>query len=376
VNATGGRSGTFATVTTTPLFATYITPDVSYDANNVYLSLDPTPSANPSTTPAPIFASGQQVPDALTAMVSAAEGVGDVVLGDVCGAMAQRMTTQGNGCATREVGDGFQSEVWARGLGGLGSVNGSGTRSSFSDDYGGLLIGTGIGRGGFTAGFGGGYLATALNFSDGSKASQNAGLGFAYGRYVQGPMWLGAMAAYAGGKISGNRMLAGTGLAATGSRGADFTVVQTRAAYDLPLGAFTLEPRATLAYIHAGQAGFTETGASLLDLTYAATHTDVTEGRLAVRAMQSFTADTWSLLPWAEAGMQQMFSGLSRTVLASAGTASAGVAGVSPAPLAGTVGIGLTASASQALDLFLTYQAQLSVNQISNAFSAGLVYRF
>ena len=35
-------------------------------------------------------------------------------------------------------------------------------------------------------GLGGGYLATGLNFSDGSSASQNAGLGFVYGRYARG----------------------------------------------------------------------------------------------------------------------------------------------------------------------------------------------
>jgi outer membrane autotransporter protein len=263
-----------------------------------------------------------------------------------------------------------------RGLGGWGSLSGSGPRTAFNDDYGGMLIGAGIGRGGFTAGLGGGFLATSLHFSDGSGASQNAGLGFVYGRYTQGPMWFGAMAAYGGGKMDGTRMLPGTGLAATGNRGADFGIVQARAAYDLPLGTITLEPRATLAYIHAGQAGFSETGASLLDLTYAGTNTDVAEGRLALRVMQSFSTGGWTLLPWVEAGVQETFAGLSRGVVASDGAFSAGVSGVSPAPSSAVLGIGVTASAAASWDVFAAYQGLFSANQTGNAFSAGFAYRF
>ncbi len=106
--------------------------------------LDPTPLAT---------ADAQLVPDTLTAMVSAAEGVGDVVLGDICGPTAQRLVKRGEGCVVRPLsGSTCTTRRFGRGLGGLGNVTGRDTRISFNDNYGGVLIGTGIGRGGFTAG--------------------------------------------------------------------------------------------------------------------------------------------------------------------------------------------------------------------------------
>ena len=375
VTAAGGRDGTFATVSYNPLFASYITPVVSYDANDVYLTLDPTPSPTPAAPPL-MFNGGQEVPDALTAMISSAEGVADTVLSDICGAEARRLTKPGEGCDVRPLAAGYQLEMWVRGLGGVGSLSGSGPRFSFSDDYGGMLLGAGVSRGGFTVGLGGGYLATGVNFSNGSTASQSSGLGLIYGRYATGPMWVGAMAAYGGGQVDGVRTLPGTGLEATGNRSGDFAIVQGRAAYDLAVGPATVEPRATLAYIHAGQDGFTETGAGTLDLTYPDTNADTVEGRLTVRAMRRFVAGSWSLAPWVEAGVQEAFSGLSRRVLATDGPFSAGVSGVSPAPTAGVVGVGLSAAASEALDFFVRYQGQFSTNQAENAFTGGLLMRF
>ena len=219
LTSTGLRSGTFATVSYDPLFAAYITPEVSYDANDVYLILDP------KTLPS----GAQQVPDTLTSTVSAMEGVGDTVLGDVCGPAAQRTVTQGSGCVVRPLADGLHSEVWMRGLGGLGSLTGGGGRAGFNDSYSGVLVGAGIGQGGFVVGAGGGYLGTTVNLGDGTNASQSAGLGFVYGRYEQGPMRLGAMAAYGGGQVDGTRTLPSTGLTATGNRSANFGIVQARA---------------------------------------------------------------------------------------------------------------------------------------------------
>ena len=182
-----------------------------------------------------------------------------------------------------------------------------------------MLLGGGIRRGGLTVGAGVGYLATALNFSDGSSASQNAGLGFVYGRYVMGPLWFGATGVYGGGRVNGDRALPGTGLTASGSRAGDFALVQGRVAYDLTVGPMIVEPRATLAYVHAGESGFTETGASLLDLSYSDTNTDMAEGQVSVRVTRQFAAGLWQVAPWAEAGVQETVSGLTRGVVVSDG---------------------------------------------------------
>jgi subtilase-type serine protease len=237
-------------------------------------------------------------------------------------------------------------------------------------------MGAGLSHGGFTFGLGGGYVATALNFSDGSNASQNAGVGFVYGRYERGKLWLGVMGAYGGGQVDGTRALPATGLAANGERAGNFAVVQGRAAYDLALGALTLEPRATLAYWHAGQSGFTESGADLLDLAYPDGQVNETVGRLTARAMRRFTVGSWGLEPWVEAGAQETFSGLSRDVVVTDGDFGSAVAGVSPAPTAGVVGAGIDAAASRRLGFFVRYQGLFAANETGSAFSAGLAWRF
>jgi uncharacterized protein with beta-barrel porin domain len=374
LTAAGGRSGTFATVSYNPALAAFITPVVSYDANDVFLTLDATPSSTASA-PAPLVSGGQQAPDALTAIVSAVEGVGDAILSDVCAPTARNLQTSTRGCDVHDLTTGFQSEVWMHGLGGLGNLTG-GSRTSFSDSYGGVLIGAGIRHDGFSVGAGGGYLATSLNVSGGGDAQQNAGLGFVYGRYAKGPLQLGITGAYGGGTVDGQRSLAGTGLTATGNRAADFSTVRTRAAYDFALGAFTIEPRADLAYIHAGQSGFSESGAGLLDLTYAGTNTDVTEGQAIIRAMRRVDLNGWGLEPWVEGGVRQIFSGLSRGAVVTDGAITAGVSGVSPASTAGVVGIGVSAAATDRLNMFVLYQGSFSSNQTENAFSGGVAMRF
>ncbi len=365
LTAAGGRSGTFGTVSYNPLLAGYIDPVVTYDPNDVYLTLDPTAAG---------LSGAQAVPDLLTATISAARAIGDIVLADVCGPTARRLTTQEQGCVTQPIGS-YRVELWMHGLGGLGSVAGGGAHLSFNDNYGGGLIGVGIGSDGFTVGAGAGYLATGLNFSSGDSASQNAGLGFVYARYVQRPWQVGVMAAYGGGQVDGTRPLTGTGMTASGSRPGDFAVVQARAAYDVPVGPLTLKPRVSLAYIHAGQSGFSETGAGMLDLTYASTSVDTMEGQLAARVLRDFAAGTWVLQPWVEAGVRGSFSGLARNVSVTEGTFGTAVSGVSPAPVAGVAGVGLNAAVTSSLDLFLRYEGQFSANQVDNAFSAGFSYR-
>jgi outer membrane autotransporter protein len=363
----GGQIGSLVSASDSLTLAGYINPVVSYDANDAYLTLDPTPAE---------ISGGQEVPDMLTALASTAAGVGDTVLGDVCGAAARRQAGQGQGCVLHVFAAGYRSELWLRGIGGLGSLSGGGALMDFRDGYGGMLLGGGIGRGGFTVGLGAGYVATTLSFCNGSSASQNAGVGFVYARYVQGPAWLGLTAAYGGGQVEGTRALPGTELTASGNRAGDFAIVQGRAAYDLAVGTMTVQPTATVAYLHAGQSDFSETGSSPLDLGYGATSADEVAARLAARAMRSFAARSWVLTPWAEAGVQETLSGLSRAVVVTAGDFSSRVAGVAPAPTGGIVGVGLDAAGSDSLHLFIRYQGLFSANQLENAFSAGLSVSF
>jgi outer membrane autotransporter protein len=312
----------------------------------------------------------------LTAMVNALQGVGDAVLGDVCGATAQRLLSQTEACVVHQTLGGQHTELWARGLGGIGSLSGAGGQIPFNQDFAGEMMGAGIGWGGLTIGVGGGYVADGVNFADGSSATQNAGLGFVYGRYEEGALRLAGMAGYGGGPIDGMRALPGTGLAASGDRHGDLGIVEARAAYEIPLNGLVLEPRATLAYFHAGQNPFSESGAAVLDLSYGGTTANEMAGRLVARVKQDYPVGGWVLTPWLEAGVEDVFFGLSRAVNVTAGAATVTESGISPAPIAGVVGVGVTASVTNALDLFVSYQGLYSGNQTVSVFSGGLCYRF
>lgn len=367
LHATDGVSGRFAAVATDPDFAGYLDPVVSYEPTDVLFRLNPTEK---------LFQSGQQAADMQTAILSAAAGVADTVLADSCDASAEGSTAPKSDCVIRPLGNGIHSEVWLRGVGGIGNLYGSGTRSSFTDNYGGMLIGYGVDFGHFTVGLGAGYLATGLNFADGSNATENTGVGFAYARYAVDRFRIDAMAGYGGGTVDGKRTLPGTGFTAESSRAGNFGLFAVRAAYDLPLGAYTLEPRAAFAYAHAHQGDFSESGASLLDLGYSGLNTNETTGRLTLRLKRSFTLAGWHLAPWIEGGVQETFSGLSRTANVSAGLFDETVAGISPAPTAGIAGLGIRLAAAKNLDGFIRYQGLFSGNGTANTFSAGLRYRF
>jgi uncharacterized protein with beta-barrel porin domain len=215
-----------------------------------------------------------------------------------------------------------------------------------------------------------------LSVSGGGGANQNAALGFVYARYVTGPLHLGAVVSYGSGDIDGTRALPGTGLSATGDRDGSFVVMQTQAAYDIPIGAYTLQPRATFAYLSAEQNGFSESGASILDLTYGATSTDAIQTRLSARVMRNYGFGTWSVEPWAEAGVQEQWTGLNRTVSVVDGAYGAAVPGVSTAPTSALVGLGVEASSPQGLDVYIRYDGQIAANSIGTAFTAGVGMKF
>ena len=374
LHAAGGVSGGFGSVTYNPALAGYLTPDVSYDPFNAYVTLAPVPA--PLGRPAPLFAGAQQAADMQTAIVAAVAGIADAVLAGGCDTATRRNVAMGDGCATRRLGNRLHSETWLRGIGGIGDLSGGDGRASFSNAYGGALVGYGIGGEHLTLGAGAGYLASFVSFFDGSDASQNAGLGLVYGRYESGALRVRAMAAYGGGRVDGERVIAGTGLAAMGNRDGAFGTLDLRMAYAVRLGAYTLEPRARLAYIHVGQGGFTETGAGFLDLGYGDLTTNEADGRFTLRLARGFSLRGARVTPWLEAGMQQALSGTSRVATVSAGPFGVRVPGISPSPTAGVAEAGVRIAVGNDLDGFVRYQGLLSANQVENAFSAGITCRF
>ncbi len=94
-----------------------------------------------------------------------------------------------------------------------------------------------------------------------------------------------------------------------------------------------------------------------------------------MRAMQRFVVGGWALVPWIEAACT-MFTGLPRNVVVADERLPARSPVFRRRRPPGWSCSAYTAAATELLDLFLAYQGLLSANQVENAFSAGLQFRF
>lgn len=312
----------------------------------------------------------------LTALVAGIDALDDAILVDFCDTRRPLTAEPGRACERRPLGNGVSAELWFETFGGFGGLSGNGTTMSFSNTFAGTIAGIGLLNEHWAGGVGVGFLAPWLNMSNGSHASMNSGFGFIYGRYLNGPVWLGAMASYGGGRVNSSRNAYGTGLTATGNYGSDFGSLDLRGSYTWQKGAYMIQPRAGISFIHATQGSFGDIGAGLLNLQYGRNGVDTGRVWFSLRVLRDVQVRSWWVQPWVEAGVTDTFSGVNRTVLISWGSLSTTVNGVSPASLAGTAGAGVQAALTDRLHAFVRYEGVFSANQTENIFSLGAKYHF
>lgn len=245
VHAGGGIVGQFASVTYAPAFAAYLVPNLQYAANDVYLSLDPTPLA---------FSSAQASADAAWIV--------DRSLFDALSGVALQA----------------DRGAWAHALGGDGRVDGVAVRDA------GLLLGNTLATAGaWNIGAAASLLQT--HAADGTQAVDGASYGlYGYGIYRQDALRVDVSAG--GGALSRSlsRQLGATGLVAGGRSGGWFAGADIEARWHQALsGRAYAEPYAGAAWLHTRDSALTESGAGALDLHYAARSGDLGELRTGLR---------------------------------------------------------------------------------------------
>ncbi len=267
--------------------------------------------------------------------------------------------------------------VWGGGLGGVGTVAGDASSHGSTYNLGGFAAGLDYKFDPqFTAGVTLGYSSATLWTSGmpGQGTSDQVQMGL-YGQFTQGALYVDGLAGYAHGQNRMTRPIAIPGLAmrtALGSTTVDqfFGLVETGYKVAIDSNAY-VTPFARLQGSTATQAGFSETGADSLDLNVAAQTTNSLRTVLGTQVGWTMAGVDVKL----QAGWSHEFADTSRPVTASfAGAPAFGFTTPgAAAPRDGAV-IGLQAEdkIADSTNLYARYDGELQGGTTSHTFSAGV----
>lgn len=399
LTAAGGRSGTFAGVTSNLAF---LDPALGYDANNVYLTMtrNGTSFTNVGLTWNQVSAgggveslgpgnpvhnaalslsadqarnafdqlSGEIHASARTALiedsrflrnavndrlraVSGSTAAGDAVVASEKGRPAAAPATTG------------RLTLWGQGFGSWGRTDSDGNAAKLERKTGGFFIGTDAPvSGNWHLGAVAGYSRTDVDVKgrNSSGTSDNYHLGL-YGGATWGALALRTGAAYTWHDISTNRTVSfpGFGDRLKSDYGAGTTQLFGELAYGFALGATRIEPFANLAYVDLHTDGFRETGGAAA-LIGSSADTDATFTTLGLRAQTTFNLGGANLTAKATLGWRHAFGDVTplALLLFSGDGNSFGIAGVPIARNAALIEAGLDYAITPNASLSLSYGGQ------------------
>ena len=282
----------------------FITPTLSYDANNVYLALAQTatfgdvaltPNQKAAASGADSLGAGNDIYDAILLLTDAdaARAAFDALSGEIHmsaqtalvedsrfareAALGRLRSAFGGagaeGVPTRDVSDTLS--VWGQGFGSWGSFDSDGNAATMSRDIGGLFLGADALVGdAFRLGLMGGYSQTA--FSAGDRSSSGTADSYTLGiygggqwDYAGGEIALRGGAAYGWHDMDVNRRVTFAGFSDSLSSSYAARTMQAfaEAAYGFDRGEVRYEPFVNLAYVNVRAEEFTESGgAAALDV--------------------------------------------------------------------------------------------------------------
>jgi uncharacterized protein with beta-barrel porin domain len=421
LTASSGVSGTFSGVTSN--FA-FLTPSLSYDANNVFLSLfqsafaagAQTPNqyavgttldrANASATgdfstvldalsvlsntqgPAALNAiSGQPYADFGTLNVQGAalfmNAVGQqMALARGSAAAAGQRQALAQACEIESCDAVSPWGAWASGLGGLGSFAGNGNSSTLTYNFGGAAAGIDYRLDPrFLVGFGAGYTA-ANEWVDsfmGRGWSDSVAV-TAYGSFTQAGFYTDALAAYA---YSGNQMqrqILIPGLqprTANGSTGANQFLGQVEAGYKLGIYApalATLTPFGRFQVTTVNQNGFSEWGsANSLNLNVAQQTTTSLRSTFGAELAGAIgLGDTKTLDLALRLGWMHEYADTGRPAFAGAPSNAFTVYGATPQRDSAIIGFLASTAIATATQLYLRYDGAIGSGNDNHTLNVGV----
>jgi autotransporter-associated beta strand protein len=424
VNAVGGVSGAYSNVTSN--FA-FLTPSLSYNANNVFLTLAMTQSA---------FASGAQTGNQF-AVGQALDQANNTATGDfntVLNAMAVLSTTQGPAALTAISGQPYADfgtmnvnnsalfmnalgqqmasargaasagqrqalaqaceiescdgagplSAWASALGGLGSVLGDSNASTLTYNLGGAAAGIDYRLDPrFLVGIGTGYTHGTqwVNSFMGQGWSDSVSVA-AYGSFMQAGFYADALAGYAYSNNQLQRQILIPGLqqrTATGSTGANQFLGQAETGYKVDVYApaqASITPFGRLQISSVTQNAFSESGAQSLSLNVAQQTTNSLRTTIGADLAGAIVLGNERKLDLAvRFGWQHEFADTGRPITAAFAGApgnSFTVFGATPARDSAVVGFQATTTIAEATQVYLRYDGGVGGGTDNHALNVGV----
>ena len=411
LQASGGVSGTFASVTSNLAF---LTPLLSYDANDVYLTLrrndisfasqaltanqravagaaDGLGWSNPvyyalanlpvGAAPAAFDSlSGEAYASASTVMLQQSLYLRDAVGARLGQALAP--TTTPGGPATAALAPGLTPMLWMQGFGAWGNAWSNGNAASVSSDIAGVFGGADVALGDhWRVGLMGGYSRTTLDVdarnSSGTIDNYDIGL-YAGARY--GDLGLKAGVSYTWHDAAMTRSVVFSGYSGRNTSGYDAGTTQVfgEAGYTFRLNGMALEPFAGLAYVHLSTNGLTETG-STSALSVSTGDMDTVFSSLGLRVGSSLTlAPGVTVSPSLSLAWLHAFGDVApaSTTAFATGSQPFTVTGVPLARDSALIGAGLDYRINANAVLSATYSGQFASGIQDNAFKGMLTVNF
>ena len=412
-------TGTFGSVSSNYAF---LQPQLSYDAQNVYLSLlytgidfvayAQTPNQAGAAVAAQALGAGNPVFDAIVSLpngtvapaldqltgeiypsISTVIQQEAVYLREAVGARLRQSVTPGAGTALSEAAQAagpantrlsrdLTPTLWMQGYGGWGNSYGTTNAATISNTLGGFLAGLDVGvtdnvRAGVVAGFSQSQLDVNARNSSGSMDNYDIGL-YAGGQF--GAFALRGGVSYTWHDVAVARSVAFSGFSGstTGGYNVGATQVFGEVGYDVTVGSFALEPFAGLAYLNVSGGALSESGLSGAALNVNLGAMDTLYSTLGLRAATSVMLGGRALTPSVTLGWQHAFGDTtpSATMQFMGGTTPFQVTGVPVAQDAMLVGAGLAYALSDLATLQVTYTGQIAAEASQNAFTAQLSVKF
>ncbi|WGD29826.1 autotransporter domain-containing protein [Ancylobacter sp. WKF20] len=279
---------------------------------------------------------------------------------------------------------GSQATVWGQAFGAWGDTDGDGNAAPVSRSLDGFIFGVDrpVDFGGWQTRIGlvGGYENADIDVDDvASSASVDSYDVGIYGGARLGDLGLRVGASYSWHDIATSRTVAFGNLVngLTADYDGATTQVFGEVGYDIHLGATTLQPFVSLAYVHLDTDSFTETGGAAALLGEAETFA-TSYGVLGLRLNHLFTlANGRPLAVTAALGWQRAFGDLTPEATAAfAGSDAFTVAGAPIAENAALIDLGVAYKPSENFSLGLSYVGQLASSATDNAIKGSLTIRF
>lgn len=269
--------------------------------------------------------------------------------------------------------------TWVRGVGVFSDNTGDGNDPGFRARAGGVAVGTDARVGEqFVIGLGASYTRSWVTGSSGSGNVEGSTYQVAgYGGWADGPWFADGTIGYAYNTYDTERRLSFGTLrrAARGeTHGHDFNVA-LRGGYRFDAGGFAVTPDVGVRYDRLSRAGFTETGAGLLNLSFESETVNAVRSAVGGQVTRTFqTAGGLVVEPSVHLHWTQDLLDPNAKAGASLGGVPFKVETAKPGRTAGVMGVAVAAATSDSFRMFAQYDAEVRANQTDHVVTAGLRY--